>query len=388
MKNLNSHNYISPELVQTRLQDLYHWRSKYLLTIRNLNNELFTLSEDELINGQLATSIAQLKRLQKMQKIQIPFEIDKNLSDEIGFQLIQEQFNHEYSTFSKDDQLVWLNNLLFVLTPEIKRLYEKLEYVKKQDRLGQNRNFLIGGNSGMGKSTFLDWYLWKNKPHIDSVNRRNMVPIIKIDAPVDEKSGKSLLVRMINFCGKTATEKLNYEQLLTMIVLYIQICSTEMIIIDEIEHIKVHTVKRRILEISNLSPGIPIVCASCKPKRWTNNDVEIQGRWNDSFTLSQYTGNKLIQLLTHIEMMLPFPKPSFLWVNEFKIDGQISVGPAKLIEDWTAGILRDIMALIMDACKSSIEKNQSNISIHQLTLSWKNLQEKQIKDFLDEEFIQ
>lgn len=384
MNKKNTHNPITPELVNNRLNNLYHWQSKYLLTLRDLDIELLSLSEDELINGQFAISIAQLKRLNKMELIPIPFEIDKKMNNEIGFEVMLEKFNHEYSTFSKKDQLIWLNNLLFVLTPEIKRLYKKLEYVKEQKRLGQSRNFLIGGNSGMGKSTLLDWYLWKNKPSIDTEMRRNLVPIIKIDAPVDDKSGKPLLTRIINFCGKTATEKLNYQQLLSMIVLYIQICSTEMIIIDEIEHIKVHTVKRRILEISNLSPGIPIVCASCRPKKWTNGDVEIQGRWNDSFTLSQYTGDKLKQLLIQIEMMLPFPKPSFLWLAEFSQNGEMIEGPLNLIEEWTGGILRDIMALIIDASKNSIEENLSNISIHQLKLSWENIQEEKVLSFLDE----
>ena len=58
-------------------------------------------------------------------------------------------------------------------------------------------------------------------------------------------------------------------------------------------------------------------------------------------------------------------------------------GPAALIEQWTGGILRDIMILIRDACRRAIEANHAFLQQEMLEASWKAIQTKQITDFLD-----
>src|SRR5262249_45875688 len=128
-------------------------------------------------------------------------------------------------------------------------------------------------------------------------SERNYVPVIKIDAPVTNHTPKPLLQRIILECGMTYLRRDNEEDLLMKLKLYFQQCGVELLIIDEVEHIVRRDLRRRVLEISNETHGVPIICASCHPLRWTEGDAEVQGRWNDFFELQQYTGERLSQLL-------------------------------------------------------------------------------------------
>ena len=108
-------------------------------------------------------------------------------------------------------------------------------------------------------------------------------------------------------------------------------------------------------------------------------DVEVKGRWNDFFHLKQYTGSRLSDLLATIEVFLPFSQDSHLAARS--IEGK--PGPAALIEQWTGGILRDIMILIRDACRRAIEGNHVALQQELLETTWKAIQTKQVTDFLD-----
>lgn len=183
---------------------------------------------------------------------------------------------------------------------------------------------------------------------------------------------------MLLECGQTYVKGDNEEILLMKLVLYFQKCGVELIVIDEVQHIKRPELKRRVLEVSNMARGIPIICAATHPIEWTEGDPEIKGRWNDYFQLKQYTGERLNELLSTIELFLPFSQDSHLTRRE--IEGK--PGAAQLIEQWTGGILRDIMILIRDACRRAIERNDSSLQEDMLQAAWKDIQTKQVTDFL------
>ena len=137
-----------------------------------------------------------------------------------------------------------------------------------------------------------------------------------------------------------------------------QQCRVLLLIVDEVEHITHPNFRRRLLEISNLTKGVPIICASCNPHRWTEGDDQSAGRWNDCFYLEQYKGQLLNSLLGFFELLLPFGKPSLLPERTLNVNGSVVDGPAKLIEQWTGGVMRDIMILIIDASTRAIERGQ------------------------------
>ncbi len=167
------------------------------------------------------------------------------------------------------------------------------------------------------------------------------------------------------------------EELCEKVIAFLDACQVELLIIDEIEHITNHEFKRKILDLSNQTRGIPIICASCNPQSWTEGDEEIQGRWNDHSPLEQYGAAELGALLTYLEVLLPFSQPSRL--DEFSVvsvQGENEPGPASFILQVTKGILRDVMILVRDACEYAITHDLANLDIPILKKAWENIQEK------------
>jgi hypothetical protein len=229
----------------------------------------------------------------------------------------------------------------------------------------------------MGKTTYLDWLMFHHLPVVEQ--ERNRVPIIGIQAPVSNQTARPLLWRLLLECGHTYLGGDNEEILLMKLALYLQQCGVELIVIDEVQHIMRPELKRRVLEVSNMTRGIPIICASCHPIAWTEGDEEVKGRWNDFFHLRQYTGTRLDDLLATLELFLPFSQDSHLPART--LDGR--PGPATLIEQWTGGILRDIMILIRDACRRAILESRPALELPILEAAWKEIQTKQVTDFLE-----
>jgi hypothetical protein len=275
-----------------------------------------------------------------------------------------------------------LQNFLFIMTPDLRRLNHKIAQVRAYRSLGQRRNFLLGGPSGMGKTTFLDWYTVQQLPTVQL--ERNHVPVLKIDAPVSNHTPKPLFQRILLEYGLTCLRSDNEEDLLMKLALYFQTCGTELLIVDEVEHIHRASLKRRLLEVSNLAPTLPILCASCHPLTWVQGDPEVAGRWNDYFNLGQYTGDRLRQLLAFLELLLPFPEPSGLAVYRMgSAKAPTSDGLARLIEQWTGGILRDIMILVVDASTRAIQQRLPKLTPALLETVWRAIQTRQVTNFLD-----
>jgi len=159
----------------------------------------------------------------------------------------------------------------------------------------------------------------------------------------------------------------------------------ELLIIDEVEHITQPGLRRRLLELTNLT-GVPIVCASCTPIGWAAGDTEIQGRWNDYFELTQFTGARLDAFLTLLDLLLPFEQDGHLGLREVKDEQnqKAIAGPAHYIEQWTDGILREVMVLIMDACFKAISAGQSCLTLETLNHAWKDIKRAKVVNFLDQ----
>lgn len=363
--------------VRKRLEHLRAWQAEWSRIDRLLEEEVLQLDGNKPLEVQQANHIATLRRRMEMTLVKTPLSIPEEVIRRLGVRLIREQLAQQFAGLTKEERLLWLNSFIFFLTADLRQLDDKIAKVRAYRSLGQTRNFLLGGESGMGKTTYLDWLLFNHLPVVEQ--ERNYVPIIGIQAPVSQQTARPLLWRMILECGHTFVTRDNEEILLMKLVLYCQQCGVELMVIDEIQHITRPELKRRVLEVSNMTRGIPIVCASCHPIQWTEGDEEIKGRWNDFFQLKQYTGTRLDGLLSTIELFLPFSQDSHLSARR----NEGNSGPAEQIEQWTGGILRDIMILIRDACRRAIEEQAPALSQRVLEATWKDVQTKQVTDFLD-----
>ena len=369
--------------VRKRLLDLKTWQDGWAEEDARLARRLQELVPERRDDLQRGVQIASLRRRLNLQLVQQPLEVSASLVRTTGFPALRQHLITQFASLSQAERLLWLNNFLFIMTPDLRQLNDKMAQVRAYRSFGQQRNFLLGGPSGMGKTTYLDWLCLHEQPKIET--DRNRLPVIKIDAPVSNHTPKPLFQRILLECGAAYTASDNEEVLLMRLMLYFQRCGVELLVVDEVEHITRPEIRRRLLEVSNLTRGIPMVCASCHPLRWIEGDAEVQGRWNDYFELQQYTGQRLRQLLAYLELLLPFPADSVLVDQQTRTDAEKTEakdGTARLIEHWTGGILRDIMILILDASARAIQQGLPSLSASLLEETWRRIQTHQVTDFL------
>jgi len=367
--------------VARRLADLCAWAEAWRLEDERLKEQVEQLDPNRRADVLRGSQLSSLRRQLALKVTQQPVYLDPDTVRQAGFASLRQHLACQYAHLGTDERLVWLSNLYFLLTPTLRALIEKLDTIRRYRSMGQQRCFLVGGVSGAGKSSLLNWYAVNYLPVVQA--RRNYVPVIKIDAPVSNRSPKPLFQRMLLACG-AATLRGDEEHYLQLLELYFQQCGVELLIVDEVEHITQPGLRRRFLELSNLT-GVPIVCASCNPIAWAAGDAEVQGRWNDYFELTQFTGPRLDAFLTMLDLLLPFEQDGHLGLREITDEASKKTidGPAHYIEQWTDGILREVMVLLMDACFKAITTKQSRLTLDILNQSWRDIKRAKVINFLD-----
>lgn len=367
--------------VSRRLADLCAWAEAWQLEDGKLKQQVELLDPNRRVDVLRGSQLSSLRRQLALKITQQPVYLDPDTVRQAGFASLRQHLASQYAHLDTDDRLVWLTNLYFLLTPTLRALIEKLDAIRRYRSIGQQRCFLVGGVSGAGKSSLLNWYAVNYLPVVQA--RRNYVPVIKIDAPVSNRSPKPLFQRMLLACG-AATLRGDEEHYLQLLELYFQQCGVELLIVDEVEHITQPGLRRRLLELSNLT-GVPIVCASCNPITWAAGDAEVQGRWNDYFELTQFTGPRLDAFLTMLDLLLPFEQDGHLGLREITDEASRKTmdGPAHYIEQWTDGILREVMVLLMDGCFKAISTGQPRLTLDILNQAWRDIKRAKVVNFLD-----
>lgn len=100
-------------------------------------------------------------------------------------------------------------------------------------------------------------------------------------------------------------------------------------------------------------------------------------RHGDYFALEPYKGDRLADLLTFLQLLLPLSGESHLdrfTIKPTRGSPGSDAGPAKLIEEWTGGILKHIMILLVDATERAIEENLPCLDAQLLERTWADIQ--------------
>jgi len=366
--------------VGQRLADLRGWLAEWNDADAQLRHQVASLDPRQRADVLRGSQIASLRRQLAYQVTRQPIALDPEVVRGIGVAKLRLHLSRQYAQLDRSDRQRWLANLTFLLTPSLQALIAKLEAIRHYRSLGQQRCLLLGGVSGAGKSSVLNWYAVNYLPTVQPVT--TSVPVIKIDAPVSNRSPKPLFQRMLLACGAVVLRG-DEEHHLQLLELYFQQCGVELLVVDEVEHITVPALRRRLLELTNLV-GVPIVCASCNPIAWTSGDAEIQGRWNDYFTLTQFTGARLDAFLTLLELLLPFEQESRLGMRHLPDSKGEAAGPAHYIEQWTDGILREVMLLVRDACGKALTAGHDHLTLDTLRAAWQDIKRAKVVNFLDQ----
>ena len=121
---------------------------------------------------QKGAQIASLRKRLQLNLVQEPIEIAPALVEQIGYPVLRRCLVQQFAGLTTDERLLWLNNFLFILTPNLRELNDKIEKVRQYRSFGQQRNFLLGGESGMGKTTYLNWLTANLTPTVETDHNR------------------------------------------------------------------------------------------------------------------------------------------------------------------------------------------------------------------------
>ncbi len=363
--------------VHQRLEQIRRWQNEYFSEDEQLQVRLRQLDATKPLDVQRAHQIGQLRKILILKQVREPLEVIIGSHQPGSIQWsVRQNLMHQFASLSKTDRLRWLGNFLFIMTPDLLRLHKK---ILAHCALDQRCTFLLSALSGMGKTTYLNWLAALNLPGVEEQGRVAPV-VVKVDAPLNGTL-KTLLQRMLLACGATYFRRDSEEDLLLKLDFYRQKSNVGLIIVDDAEHIPYSKMRNYLFDISFGIHGIPIVCASTNPATWAGGYKEILGSWTDYVTLSTYTGERLRDLLVFIETLLPFTKESGLFLAEVNVGTEVIDGPAKLIEKWTGGTLRDVIMLLMQASRRAIEDDLPCLSPQLLEEAWKELQTERVENF-------
>jgi hypothetical protein len=363
--------------VHQRLALMQGWQREYFREDEQLQFYLRQLDGNKPLDVQRAHQIGQLRKILILEQVREPLEVVLE-SDQLGsrYRSIHQNLVRQFFSLTKLDRLRWLDNFMFIVTPDVSRLHKR---IIEHCALGQQCFFLLSAPSGTGKTTYLNWLAAHNIPRVAEEGKMPPV-VVKVDAPV-HGTLKTLLQRMLLACGATYAKGDSEEDLLLKLEFYRRQYNVRLIIVDDAEHIPYSTMRNYLLHISSMVRDTPIICACTNPAAWAGGYKKIIGSWSDYVTLPTYTGERLHDFLVFIETLLPFTKESGLFLADLNMGTEVTDSYVKLIEKWTGGVLRDILMLLVHASRRAIEDDIPSLSLQLLEEVWKEIQIERVENF-------
>jgi len=160
--------------VRQRLDQLAAWQATWEQEDAVLAQRVGQLNPDRWLDLQRGVQIASLRRRLRLQLVQQPLEIAADVVRSVGYTALRQHLVEQFAGLSAAQRQLWLNNFSFIVTPDLRQLNDKIEQVRAYRSLGQQRNFLLGGPSGMGKTTYLDWLALHQRPTVEAARNRHV----------------------------------------------------------------------------------------------------------------------------------------------------------------------------------------------------------------------
>lgn len=138
--------------VPERLTQLRTWSQLYREEDFRLHRRAQQLNPTRLLDVQKGAQIAAQRRRLRLQSVAEPIEMPPELLRQPdGFTLLTRSLRQQFSQLNREDRILWLHNLLFIMTPALRHLDNKIARVRTHLRFGQQRNFLLGDRQAVAK---------------------------------------------------------------------------------------------------------------------------------------------------------------------------------------------------------------------------------------------
>src|SRR5260370_41043067 len=136
--------------VSRHLTDLQTWQTEWQIIDRKLEEQLIPLNGTHLLELQQAVHISNMRRRMAMTLVKQPLSVPESVLKDLGVHQIRDLFAQQFARLTKEERLLWLNSFLFFMTADLRKLDDKIGKVRGYRSLGQTRNFLLVGQSGIG----------------------------------------------------------------------------------------------------------------------------------------------------------------------------------------------------------------------------------------------
>ncbi len=111
--------------VRKRLSRMQGWREEWQQQDHQLRAKLQHLSGSD---KELGKQIGSLRKRLRLRCLREPLEFPVGLSGE-SYVAIRQHLVQQFATLSAEERLAWLDNFLFIMTPDLWHLHHKIERV-------------------------------------------------------------------------------------------------------------------------------------------------------------------------------------------------------------------------------------------------------------------
>jgi len=272
---------------------------------------------------------------------------------------------------------------LKVLHTRVKKILKSIEECHQSYfRKGESVNLFISGDTGLGKTTICDEYVSRFPMKQDG--KGTFLPVLYVRTPTSPTM-KSLTTKLLDafndpaaFTGTFLEQRLRLRNM-------IRACGTQLVILDELQHM-IDPEKKRILhnasnflkelidelEVPTIGVGLstsePVLISNLQLGRRISQREELTPfKWSEKGDQKEFR-----RLLMTIDAQLPLKKTSELATEEM----------AHRIYHATGGVMDHIMKLVRHSAQVAVEKDMDHIDSELLS----HVYEKHISSLYPEKF--
>lgn len=360
--------------VRRWLEQMTIWQQEVERDDAKFDEQLRQLDPSRPADRRRGEQIWRRRSLLRWRFIREPLEILPDVLERVDYTAIRQHLVSQFLQFSKAERHRWLDDLLFIVTPDVRRLLDKIAASFSDDNPPTQHHWSLVAQSGMGKTATVEWYLANVTSGVDDAPPA--LAVVKIDAPAITSSFKELLQRIALACDVPYAQRDTTDRLCDRIAHRFQQPDHPLLIIDEAQHLDLSDDQREWLETVSAQEPIWVGLAASSPNDTEASDPQITEDWIDRVELTPYTGERLRQLLVFLELIIPLSGDSPLMGATGSPDQQCGYsvdGQVQLIEQLTGGIPHSIISLIAAASHHAIEQDLPYLSTELLLATWREM---------------